>query len=137
MSPEVTAAWIAAGVGVLTVVATAVTQDLSRRATGRGTDRLFAEQRGQQTKAFTGSPNVVAAGVAGAAVDCGGGVPALLGGEEFGLGECTGQVGAQLGVRLLEGGDAFDLAAEGSLLLCRRHRYGRRLPAVSNGRERR
>jgi hypothetical protein len=52
MSPEVTAAWIAAGVGVLTVAATAVTQYFSRRATGRDTDRLFAEQRGQQAQAF-------------------------------------------------------------------------------------
>src|SRR6516162_6243702 len=47
MSPEVTAAWIAAGVGVLTVAATAVTQYFSRRATNRDTDRSFDEQRKQ------------------------------------------------------------------------------------------
>ena len=39
-----------------------------------------------------GSPDVGAAGVAVAAVDCGGWVPALLGGHPVGLGEHVGQV---------------------------------------------
>jgi len=43
------------------------------------------------------SPHVVAAGVAGAVVDCGGGVFALPGGQAFGLGEGVGQVGVHAG----------------------------------------
>src|SRR5512144_850568 len=45
MSPEVTAAWIAAGVGVLTVAVTVVAQYFSRRATSRDTHKALAEQR--------------------------------------------------------------------------------------------
>jgi hypothetical protein len=52
MSPEVTAAWIAAGVGVLTVAATAVTQYFSRRATSKDTKQQLEDQHGQQTQAF-------------------------------------------------------------------------------------
>jgi uncharacterized membrane protein YccC len=44
MSPEVTAAWIAAGVGVLTVSATVVAQYFSRRATSRDTQKALAQQ---------------------------------------------------------------------------------------------
>ena len=44
MSPEVTAAWIAAGVGVLTVAATVVAQYFSRRATSRDTQKALAQQ---------------------------------------------------------------------------------------------
>ena len=44
MSPEVTAAWIAAGVGVLTVAVTVVAQYFSRRATSRDTHRALAQQ---------------------------------------------------------------------------------------------
>src|SRR5689334_12571378 len=47
MSPGVTAAIIAAGAGVLTVIATVVTQYLGRRATGRDTQKAFEEQRNQ------------------------------------------------------------------------------------------
>ena len=47
MSPEVTAAIIAAGVGVLTVTATVVTQYFGRRATSRDTKESFAQQREQ------------------------------------------------------------------------------------------
>ena len=57
-----------------------------------------------------GLPHVVAAGVA-VAVDRGGGVPALLGGEAFGFGQGVDQLGAQLRVVGLEAGDAVDLAA--------------------------
>ena len=52
MSPEVTAAWIAAGVGVLTVAATAVTQYFSRRATSQDTKQQLEDQHGQQAQAF-------------------------------------------------------------------------------------
>jgi hypothetical protein len=47
MSPEVTAAVIAAGVGVLTVAATVAVQIYSRRATSRDTQHAFDEQRKQ------------------------------------------------------------------------------------------
>jgi uncharacterized protein YjbI with pentapeptide repeats len=47
MSPEVTAAIIAAGVGVLTVAATVAVQISSRRATSRDTQKAFKEQREQ------------------------------------------------------------------------------------------
>jgi hypothetical protein len=47
MSPEVTAAIIAASVGVLTLIATVVTQYLGRRATSRDTQQAFKEQRAQ------------------------------------------------------------------------------------------
>ena len=51
MSPEVTAAVIAAIVSVLTLIGTLVAQHFGRRATSRDTektlDRTFAEQRGQ------------------------------------------------------------------------------------------
>jgi Pentapeptide repeats (9 copies) len=45
MSPQVEAALIAAGVGVLTVITTAFTQYLGRRATGKQLDRTLTEQR--------------------------------------------------------------------------------------------
>jgi hypothetical protein len=45
MSPQVEAALIAAGVGVLTVITTAFTQYLGRRATSKQLDRTLAEQR--------------------------------------------------------------------------------------------
>jgi hypothetical protein len=83
-------------------------------------------------------PDVVAAGVAGAGFDCGGWVPACLSGEPAGLGERVGQVGAEPGVLLLEGGYPVGLAAaEGPLPFSRGYRHGRRLPSVSNGRDRR
>jgi hypothetical protein len=44
MSPQVEAALIAAGVGVLTVITTAFTQYLGRRATSKQLDRTLAEQ---------------------------------------------------------------------------------------------
>jgi uncharacterized protein YjbI with pentapeptide repeats len=44
MSPEVTAAWIAAGVGVLTVAATVAAQYFGRRATSRDTQKALAQQ---------------------------------------------------------------------------------------------
>src|SRR6266566_209494 len=47
MSPEVTAAIIAAGVGVLTVPATVAVQISGRRATSRDTQKAFKEQREQ------------------------------------------------------------------------------------------
>ena len=47
MSPEVTAAVIAAGVGLLTVAATVAVQIYSRRATSRDTQHAFDEQRKQ------------------------------------------------------------------------------------------
>jgi hypothetical protein len=47
MSPEVTAAIIAAGVGVLTVAATVAVQISGRRATSRDTQKAFKEQREQ------------------------------------------------------------------------------------------
>jgi hypothetical protein len=47
MSPEVTAAIIAAGVGVLTVAATVAVQISGRRATSRDTQHAFDEQREQ------------------------------------------------------------------------------------------
>ena len=47
MSPEVNAAIIAAGVGVLTVIATVVAQYLGRRATSRDTQKALKEQRKQ------------------------------------------------------------------------------------------
>ena len=47
MSPEVTAAVIAASVGVLTVIATVVVQISGRRATSRDTQQAFDEQREQ------------------------------------------------------------------------------------------
>src|SRR5689334_20499074 len=45
MSPEVTAAFIAAGVGVLTVATTVVTQYLGRRATSKQLDKTLGEQQ--------------------------------------------------------------------------------------------
>jgi uncharacterized protein YjbI with pentapeptide repeats len=45
MSPQVEAALIAAGVGVLTVITTAFTQYLGRRATSKQLDRTLGEQR--------------------------------------------------------------------------------------------
>ena len=72
--------------------------------------------------------------MAGAAVDCGGGVLALLNGQAFGLGERVGRVSAELCILVLEGGYPLDLAmAEGPLPLSRRHRDNRGLPAVTNG----
>ena len=47
MSPQVTAAIIAASVGVITLVATVVTQYLGRRATSRDTQKALEVQRGQ------------------------------------------------------------------------------------------
>jgi hypothetical protein len=47
MSPEVTAAIIAAGVGLLTLAATVVTQISGRRATSRDTQQALKEQREQ------------------------------------------------------------------------------------------
>jgi ribosomal protein L29 len=47
MSPEVTAVWIAAGVGVLTVAATVAAQYFGRRATSRDTQKTLAEQSEQ------------------------------------------------------------------------------------------
>lgn len=47
MNPEVTAAIIAASVGVLTVIATVAVQISGRRATSRDTQRTLAEQREQ------------------------------------------------------------------------------------------
>ena len=47
MSPQVEAALIAAGVGVLTVITTAVTQWLGRRQTSKQLDTTLKEQRGQ------------------------------------------------------------------------------------------
>ena len=47
MSPEVTAAIIAAGVGVLTVIATVVVQISGRRATSQDTQEALEEQRKQ------------------------------------------------------------------------------------------
>jgi len=47
MSPEVTAAIIAAGVGVLTVAATVAVQISGRRATSHDTQKAFKEQREQ------------------------------------------------------------------------------------------
>jgi uncharacterized protein YjbI with pentapeptide repeats len=44
MSPQVTAAWIAAGIGVLTVAATVAAQYFSRRATSRDTQKALAQQ---------------------------------------------------------------------------------------------
>src|SRR5689334_22112552 len=44
MSPQVEAAIIAASVGVLTLIATVVTQYLGRRATSRDTQRALEEQ---------------------------------------------------------------------------------------------
>src|SRR6266513_2488302 len=57
MSPQVEAAIIAASVGVLTLIATVVTQFLGRRATSRDTektlDRTLAEQRAQLDTTLT------------------------------------------------------------------------------------
>jgi hypothetical protein len=47
MSPQVTAAVIAASVGVLTVIATVAVQISGRRATSRDTQQAFKEQREQ------------------------------------------------------------------------------------------
>ena len=47
MSPQVTAAVIAAGVGVLTVIATVAVQISGRRATSRDTQKALEEQRKQ------------------------------------------------------------------------------------------
>jgi uncharacterized protein YjbI with pentapeptide repeats len=53
MSPEVTAAIIAAGVGVVTVIATVAVQISGRRATSRDTQRTLAEQREQLDRTLT------------------------------------------------------------------------------------
>ena len=47
MDPTVVAAWIAAGVSVLTLVGTLAAQYFGRRLTARDADRAFAEQREQ------------------------------------------------------------------------------------------
>src|SRR5262249_1108992 len=47
MSPQVTAAWIAAGVGVLTVAVTVAAQYCSRVATSRDTRKALAQQSEQ------------------------------------------------------------------------------------------
>ena len=47
MSPEVTAAIIAAGVGVLTVAATVAVQITGRRTTSQDTQKALEEQRKQ------------------------------------------------------------------------------------------
>jgi hypothetical protein len=53
MSPEVTAAIIAADVGVVTVIATVAVQISGRRATSRDTQRTLAEQREQLDRTLT------------------------------------------------------------------------------------
>src|SRR5271170_7855916 len=53
MSPEVTAAIIAAGVGVLTLIATVAVQISGRRATSRDTQKTLAEQREQLDRTLT------------------------------------------------------------------------------------
>lgn len=50
MSPEVTAAIIAAGVSVLTLIGTLAAQYFGRRATKRDTKEAFEEQRQQLDK---------------------------------------------------------------------------------------
>jgi hypothetical protein len=50
MSPQVEAALIAAGVGVLTVITTWFAQYLGRRATSKQLDRTLAAQREQLDK---------------------------------------------------------------------------------------
>jgi hypothetical protein len=66
--------------------------------------------------------------VASVGFDCGGRVLALLTGQAFSLGEGVGQLGAKMGVLLLEGGYLLDLAtAEGLLPLSRRHRHNRQV----------
>jgi hypothetical protein len=47
MDPTVVAAWIAAGVSVLTLVGTLAAQYFGRRGTKEDTEKAFAEQRGQ------------------------------------------------------------------------------------------
>src|SRR5580658_4445431 len=47
MDPTVVAAWIAAGVSLLTLVGTLAAQYFGRRATARDADKAFAEQRQQ------------------------------------------------------------------------------------------
>ena len=47
MNPTVVAAWIAAGVSVLTLIGTLAAQYLGRRGTAKDTDKAFAEQREQ------------------------------------------------------------------------------------------
>lgn len=47
MDPTVVAAWIAAGVSVLTLLGTLAAQYFGRRATKEDTEKAFAEQRGQ------------------------------------------------------------------------------------------
>lgn len=46
MDPAVVAAWIAAGVSVLTLLGTLAAQYFGRRATKGDTEKAFAEQRG-------------------------------------------------------------------------------------------
>ena len=53
MSPQVTAAIIAAVVGVLTVIATVAVQISGRRATSQDTQRTLAEQREQLNRTLT------------------------------------------------------------------------------------
>ena len=53
MSPEVTAAIIAASVGVLTLIGTLAAQYFGRRATSRDTQKTFAEQHKQLDKTLT------------------------------------------------------------------------------------
>ena len=47
MDPTVVAAWIAAGVSVLTLVGTLAAQYFGRRGTTKDTERAFVEQRAQ------------------------------------------------------------------------------------------
>src|SRR5271170_854002 len=47
MDPTVVAAWIAAGVSVLTLVGTMAAQYFGRRGTNKDTEKAFAEQREQ------------------------------------------------------------------------------------------
>ena len=55
MSPQVTAAVIAASVGVLTVIATVAVQISGRRATSRDTQQAFEEQRKQLDRTLCGT----------------------------------------------------------------------------------
>ena len=53
MSPEVTAAVIAAGVSVLTLIGTLAAQYFGRRATSRDTQQALEEQRKQLDRTLT------------------------------------------------------------------------------------
>src|SRR5215470_10229029 len=54
MDPTVVAAWIAAGVSVLTLLGTLVAQYLGYRATSRDAEKTAEEQRGQMDRTLTG-----------------------------------------------------------------------------------